>query len=126
MGNKSEQKDKINPWRLFLSISFFAVPIIIFSIFWYSGNLDKIFYLTEKKDLSSLYRLLWCGFGSMWGFSAIAFYWRKVPDSPFPLYLAYYPFLLLVISLLSSLSCTYLRKRADTFSIISHSLFVPC
>jgi hypothetical protein len=100
MEKQSAQNDNINPWRLFLSISFFVVPILLFSIFWYSGSLDRIFYLTEKKDLGSLYRLLWCGFGSMWGFSAIAFYWRKVPQPPFPEYLTYYPFLLLVISLL--------------------------
>ena len=99
MEKQTQQKDKINGCRLFLSISFFVVPIIVLLIFWYSGILDKIFYATEKKDISSLYRLLWCGFGSMWGFSAIAFYWRKVPKTPFPEYLTYYPFLLLVISL---------------------------
>jgi hypothetical protein len=103
MEEQSAQKSEIRRWRrqrLCVSIFCFGAPILVILIFWYYDSLDKIFFLTEKKDCESLYRLLWCGFGSMWGFSAIAFYWRNVRESPFPLYLTYYPFLLLVISLL--------------------------
>jgi hypothetical protein len=82
MEEQTQQKDKINGERLLLSISFFVVPIIVLLIFWYLDILNKIFYVTEKNDISSLYGLLWCGFGSMWGFSTIAFYWRKVPKTP--------------------------------------------
>jgi hypothetical protein len=70
------------------------------ALFWYCDSIENIFFSDEAKNASSLYRLLWCSFGSLWGFSAIAFYWRDVKEAPFPRYLTYYPFLLLVISLL--------------------------
>ncbi len=103
MEEQKAQESDIKRWkcqRRFVSVICFAVPIPVILIFWYCGMLDKIFFLTEKKDYESLYRLLWCGFGSMWGFSAIAFYWRDVREAPFPRYLTDYPFRLIVISLL--------------------------
>ena len=103
MKEQDAQENNIRRWksqRRFVAICCFVFPIVTILVFLYYDSLSKIFYSTENKGISNLYRLLWCGFGSMWGFSAIAFYWRDLPEPPFPRYLTYYPFILLVISLL--------------------------
>ena len=124
MEEQTRQETEINGWRVFLSASFFVLPILVFLMFWWSGNLERIFYITERSGWESLYRLLWCVFGSMWGFSAIAFHWRKVPQSPFPEYLTYYPVMLLVISLLI-FSILHLFEKTSGY-IFYYFSFVLC
>lgn len=95
MKEQTQNEKKIQPSRVIFSALFFAVPIVLISLF-----PDAIFYLSEKSDTYNSYRFLWCVCCSMWGFSVIAFHWRHVTVSIFPDYLLYYPFLLLTISAL--------------------------
>jgi hypothetical protein len=115
----TEQKKKINGWRIFFAFIYFVLPIIVA---WLLS--DKLFYLTEKKDIESLYRLLWCYLCSMWGFALIAFYWRHVTVSPFPEYLTHYPVMLLVIASLV-FSITHLFDRTTGY-LFYYVTFAPC
>jgi len=95
-------KKKTNCWRLFFSILYLVVPIIILLIIWLLGQIHKMFYpnVYYKTESGNFYRLLWCGFGCMWGLSAVTFQWIKQSRGPFPEYLERHPYHLLVISLL--------------------------
>lgn len=119
MNEQNTQEEKINGWRIFFSIFYFAIPILL--TWWLS---DRIFYLNEKKDMDSLYRLLWCFCCSMWGFSAIAFYWRYVTVSVFPEYVTYYPVLLLVISSVV-FSTMHLFEKTSGY-LFYYASFAPC
>lgn len=107
-----EQEERWKRQRCAVSAFCFAVPVLVLVMYWYFDSLSKIFYTMTDTGIGSLYRLMWCAFGSLWGFSTIAFNWRNVKKSPFPDYLTYYPFLLLVITLFTFSSLHLFEKTS--------------
>src|SRR6266516_3776630 len=89
------QNKPINWWRVFFSIFYLviAVGILLF-------RRDEIFYLEPRSTSYQFDRFLWCLSASFFGFSVLAFRLRHTPESPFPVYITYYPAILVAQSAL--------------------------
>lgn len=103
MGN-----NKINNGRLFFSVIYFAI-FILSLILW-----KKVFFQKPIEDFSSLYRLLWCFSSASLGFAILVFKNLNNQKSPFPTYISYYPFLLLVASSLV-FSVLHISERTSNY-----------
>jgi len=111
-----KEKRELNWRRIGFAIFYFLLSIGIVAIF----N-KKIF--EQTGEFYNFYRLLWCFAITCLGFAVIVFRGRYKPKSPFPEYVTYYPFLILVISALV-FSVLYLSKISGfPFFTIS---FVAC
>ena len=82
-----ERKKPINVWRVVFSAAYFLVFALLLLIFW-----TKMVYLDPSKNSWNLYRFVWCLAFTSFGFSSVAFYFRRHAPSPFPQYLIQYPF----------------------------------
>jgi hypothetical protein len=89
------EKKPVNRWRVFFSVVYFAIAVGI--VFF---RRDEIFYLVPRPASYQFDRFLWCLFASFFGFSVLAFHLRRVPESPFPAYVTYYPAILVAQSAL--------------------------
>ncbi|MHA1336271.1 MAG: hypothetical protein ACTSPW_11075 [Promethearchaeota archaeon] len=94
-------------WRIIFSIIYATCAILIFFI-----NKEKIFYIKPIIDSYNWYRFLWCLSGSLLGFSVLSFHIRNHPLSPFPSFLTYYPFLLIMISAIVFSVCHLFDKTS--------------
>jgi hypothetical protein len=106
MNQEQEKKKPINTWRVIFSAVYFSIFILLLLIFW-----PNIFYFDIPKDSWNLYRFVWCLAFTSFGFSSVAFYFRRHTPSPFPQYIIQYPFQLgamaaLVFSILHAFQST--------------------
>ena len=82
-----EQKKPMNVWRIIFSAAYFLIFALLLLIFW-----TKMVYLDPPKNSWNLCRFVWCLAFTAFGFSSIAFCHRRNPKTPFPEYVAQYPF----------------------------------
>ena len=102
-----ESARTINSKRVWCSIAYLLISISIFII-----RRNSIFYLDPTTGIYNIDRLLWCFSASFFGFSILAFSLRYHPKTPFPKYLSYYPFILIVISTLVFSGCHLFDKTS--------------
>jgi len=62
----------------------------------FSFGATKSSTLSRDLPLTKLDRFLWCLSASFFGFFILAFHLRRVPESPFPAYVTYYPAILVL------------------------------
>jgi hypothetical protein len=118
----TEQSEmKINKTRIYYSVGYFILGILI--ICW-RLRFDNLFYLKVEIDSYNYDRLWWCLASSCIGFAALAFRLRYNPKPPFPNYIYYYPFMLIVISALVFSAC-HLFEASSGFVFYSLS-FALC
>src|SRR5438128_12194635 len=103
------QNKPINGWRVFFSIVYLAIAVSIVLF-----RRDEIFYLEPRPASYQLDRFLWCLFASFFGFAVLAFHLRRVPESPFPVYVTYYLPILVAQSALV-FSITHYFKASSGF-----------
>ena len=87
--------NNINWTRVIFSVVYFLLGFLTIYIL-----RDNIFYLLAKKDSYNIYRFYWCLSSSAIGFAVIVLRTIYHPKSPFPTYITYYPFILVLISTL--------------------------
>ena len=85
--------ETINKKRVYCSIAYLIISILIVLI-----RINHIFYLSPFNEGYNFDRFLWCISSSFFGFAVLAFFLRKHPKTPFPVYYSYYPFILVGIS----------------------------
>ncbi len=83
----------IKLWRILFIIIYLIISILIVNF-----RFDHMFYIDPSIVETNFDRYLWCVSSAFFGFSFLSFQLRNHPNSPFPSYLTYYPFLLFVIS----------------------------
>jgi len=115
MSSGNEER-KLNWQRIGFAIFYLVIFITIIVIF----N-KKIFKETEV--FYNFYRLLWCFAITCLGFAVIVFRGRYKPKSPFPEYVTYYLFLILVIPALVFSILYWFKISGFPFFTIS---FVAC
>jgi hypothetical protein len=82
------QNKPINGWRVFFSIVYLAIAVGIVYF-----RRDEIFFLEPRPTSYQFDRFLWCLSASFFGFSVLAFQLRRIPQSPFPVYIQQYSLL---------------------------------
>jgi len=97
----SESEKKSINW---IKVGFVILYFMVFLSIVLSRS-DKLFFLQPKPDPYNQHRFLWCFACSLLPFSVLAFRLRHHATSPFPLYITYYPFVLLAISALVFSAC---------------------
>ena len=116
--DKPTQNEPIQRWSVFFSIVYFVIAVGIF-LLWR----DKIFYLEPQSASYQPYRFLWCLSASSLGFSVLAFKLRRVPKLPYPLYITYYPALLVAQSaLVFSVAHFFTASSGFTFYYLSFAV----
>lgn len=114
------KKKQVNKLRVIFSVLYLLLGILLIFLF-----RKEMFYLEPKVDTYNIYRFLWCLSASFFGFAGIAFHVRHIDSSPWPSYVTYYPWFLLVISTLSfSLFHLFSITSGFVFYYISFSLCV--
>ncbi len=95
------QKDRSICSKVYFTISgIIFLVFLIWSICIHSPNILHI--ITNNLNSYIIPRFLWCLGWSCFGFSVLAYTIKDIcPDSPYPKYKIYYPFMLLSISLLT-------------------------
>ena len=86
---------RINVTRLVFAIIYFMMGVAIITIF-----RKDIFYLTPDETNYNYYRFIWCLSFSLIGFSSLVTLTLRLPESPLPSYITYYPLLLILNSAL--------------------------
>jgi len=104
-----ENKKDINKSRIFFSILYFLLPIVLVPLFW-----TDMVYPQALQNSWNLGRFFWCCLCSSFGFSGIAFHFRRNEKSPFPEYVSHYPFQLLAMSALI-FSLLHLLERTSSY-----------
>jgi hypothetical protein len=86
----------INWYRVGFSLAYLAAALVclVGALTWQ----DSVFYTDLSSSTWHLGRLVWCCFPTFLGFSLIAFENRRNQTSPFPKYLLYYPFHLIMLT----------------------------
>lgn len=93
--NNQLEDEKTNWSRVLMSIIYLIVAGIIFWSFH-----DEIFYPIPRDGFDNFFRFIWCVVCAFFAFSILAFNLIKKQRTPFPEYLTYYPFMLIVVSAL--------------------------
>ena len=97
----------MNRWRVLATLIYLAVGVWIF--YW---RQDHLFYLHPAVDSYNLDRWAWCFLSALLGFVVLsAFHWSN-PKSPFPRYVFYYPFLLLVVASIVFSACHAIERTS--------------
>ena len=113
-----DKKKPINKFRVFFALIYLIIPIIIVII-----RIKTIFYINYNANSYNFDRFLWCLSSSLFGFSIIAFHLRYHEKNPFPSYITYYPFILLMMaSLIFSILHIFNQTSGFVFYYISFSL----
>jgi hypothetical protein len=112
------QNKPINRRRVLFSIVYFVIAVSIFIL-----RRDEIFYLEPRSTSYQFDRFLWCLSASFFGFSVLAFQLRHVPESPFPVYITYYPAILVAQSaLVFSVTHFFTASSGFTFYYLSFAV----
>jgi hypothetical protein len=112
------QNKPINRRRVLFSIVYFVIAVTIFIL-----RRDEIFYLEPRSTSYQFDRFLWCLSASCFGFSVLAFQLRHVPESPFPVYITYYPAILVAQSaLVFSVTHFFTASSGFTFYYLSFAV----
>jgi len=89
----------------------------------FSFGATKSSTLSRDLPLTKLDRFLWCLSASFFGFFILAFHLRRVPESPFPAYVTYYPAILVAQSaLVFSVTHFFTASSGFTFYYLSFAV----
>jgi hypothetical protein len=112
------QNKPINGWRVFFSIVYLAIAVGIVYF-----RRDEIFFLEPRPTSYQFDRFLWCLSASFFAFSVLAFQLRHIPQSPFPVYITYYPAILVAQSaLVFSVTHFFTASSGFTFYYLSFAV----
>jgi hypothetical protein len=110
--------EPINGRRLFFFLVYLAIAIAIVLL-----RRNEIFYLELRPKSYQFDRFLWCLFASFFGFSVLAFRFLRLPKSPFPEYITYYPVILVAqAALVFSVAHFFTASSNFTFYYLSFAV----